>query len=76
MQSNPCAWDQRLLLKALFSQTADEVAEIAIRANQRGKVVVIPGWHNRLAVGLMRTLPEPLVRAIIGAGAAKYHLGD
>jgi uncharacterized protein len=60
----------------IFSQTADQVAEIAIRANQGGKVVVIPGWHNRLAVALMRTLPEPLVRTIIGAGAAKYHLGD
>jgi short-subunit dehydrogenase len=59
-----------------FPQTADEVAEFAIRANQRGRVVVIPGWHNRLAVALMRTLPEPLVRTIIAAGSAKYHLGD
>lgn len=59
-----------------FWQTAEEVAEIAIRANQRGKVVVVPGWHNRLAVALMRSLPEPLVRAIIAAGSAKYHLGD
>ena len=59
-----------------FSQTAEEVVEIAIRANQRGKVVVVPGWHNKLAVGLMRGLPEPIVRAIIGAGSAKYHLGD
>ena len=59
-----------------FSQTADEVAQIAIAANERGKVVVIPGWHNKLAVALMRTLPEPLVRAIISAGSAKYHLGD
>jgi len=59
-----------------FSQTADEVAQIAIRANARGRVVVIPGWHNQLAVALMRNLPEPLVRAIISAGSAKYHLGD
>lgn len=59
-----------------FSQTADEVAEIAIAANERGRVVVIPGWHNKVAVALMRTLPEPLVRAIIAAGSAKYHLGD
>ena len=59
-----------------FSQTADQVAEIAILANERGRVVVVPGWHNRLAVALMRGLPEPLVRAIIGAASAKYHLGD
>jgi len=59
-----------------FSQTADQVAEIAVTANARGRVVVIPGWHNRLAVALMRGLPEPLVRAIIAAGSAKYHLGE
>jgi short-subunit dehydrogenase len=57
-------------------QSAETVVETAIAANEAGKVVVIPGWHNKLAVALMRTLPEPLVRAIIGAGAKKYHLGE
>jgi short-subunit dehydrogenase len=57
-------------------QSAETVVETAITANEAGKVVVIPGWHNKLAVALMRTLPEPLVRAIIGAGAKKYHLGE
>jgi short-subunit dehydrogenase len=57
-----------------FSQTAKAVVEIAIRANEAGRVVVIPGWHNRLAVALMRALPEPLVRAAINKGAAKYRL--
>jgi uncharacterized protein len=57
-----------------FSQTAEEVAEIAIRANEAGQVVSIPGWHNRLAVALMRGLPEPIVRRIIAAGSAKYRL--
>ena len=60
----------------LVSQTAEQGVEIAIRANERGKVVVIPGWHNRLAAALMRGLPEPFVRAVIGAGSAKYHLGE
>jgi short-subunit dehydrogenase len=55
-------------------QTADEVVAEAIRGNERGKVVVIPGWHNRAAAVLLRTLPEPLVRRIIAAGSAKYHL--
>jgi short-subunit dehydrogenase len=59
---------------ARFSQSADRVAEIAIRANEAGRVVVVPGWHNRLAVALMRTLPEPLVRGAINAGAAKFRL--
>ena len=59
--------------RTLF-QTADEVAEAAIRANERGKVTVVPGWHNKVAATLLRTLPEPLVRRIIAAGSAKYHL--
>ena len=58
----------------LFWQTAEEVALAAIRGNERGKVVVIPGWHNRVAAALLRGLPEPLVRRIIAAGSAKYHL--
>ena len=59
-----------------FWQSAETVVETAIAANERGKVVVIPGWHNRLSVFLMRALPGSLVRAIIGAGAKNYHLGD
>ena len=55
-------------------QTADEVVAEAIRGNERGKMVVIPGWHNRVAAVLLRSLPEPLVRRIIAAGSAKYHL--
>jgi short-subunit dehydrogenase len=58
----------------MFSQTAEDVVRIAIRANDRGQIVVIPGWHNRAAVALMRGLPEPLVRAVINAGSAKFRL--
>lgn len=58
----------------LFFQTAEQVVETAIRANEAGKVVVIPGWHNKLAWLLMRLLPDPLVRAVIKAGSARYHL--
>jgi hypothetical protein len=57
-------------------QTAEQVVETTIRANARGRVVVVPGWHNKIAAALMRTLPEPLVRAIIAAGSARYHLED
>ena len=58
----------------LFSQTPDEVVRIAIEANARGKVVVVPGLHNQIAAFLLRRLPEGLVRAVIAAGSAKYHL--
>jgi short-subunit dehydrogenase len=57
-----------------FWLSAEAVAEATIRANERGRVVVIPGWHNRLAAALLRGLPEPLVRRVIAAGSAKYHL--
>jgi hypothetical protein len=60
----------------LFSQSAEAVVEATLRANARGRVVVVPGWHNKLAAGLMQTLPGPLVRAIIMAGSAKYRLED
>ena len=59
-----------------FSQSAEEVAQAGIRGVERGRVVVIPGWRNRLAVALMRTLPEPLVRRVIDAGAARYLVED
>jgi short-subunit dehydrogenase len=58
----------------LFFQTAEAVVETAIRANERGRVVVVPGWHNKLAAAMLRGLPEPIVRRIIAAGSAKYHL--
>lgn len=57
-------------------QTAEQVVEATIRANAKGRVVVVPGWHNKIAAALMKTLPEPVVRAIIAAGSAKYHLED
>jgi short-subunit dehydrogenase len=60
------------LKPGLGVQTADAVVEAAIRGNDAGRSVVIPGWHNRLAVGAMRLLPEPLVRGVINAAAARY----
>jgi len=57
-------------------QTAEEVAESAIEANRKGRVVFVPGLHNKLAATLLHYLPEPLVTAIIRRGSARYHLGD
>jgi short-subunit dehydrogenase len=57
-------------------QTADQVAEGAIHANKRGRVVFVPGFHNKVAAALLHYLPGPLVSAIIRKGSAKYHLGD
>jgi short-subunit dehydrogenase len=58
----------------LFWQSAEHVVEVAIRANEKGRVVVVPGWHNQLAAILLRHLPESWVSAAVRAGSAKYHL--
>jgi short-subunit dehydrogenase len=59
----------------MLTQTAEHVVKVAIAANEAGRVVVIPGWHNSLAVMLMRALPESWVRGAINTGAKKYLLG-
>ncbi|HTK34330.1 MAG TPA: SDR family oxidoreductase [Caulobacteraceae bacterium] len=55
-------------------QTAEQVVAAALAANDRGRVVAIPGWHNVLAAALLRYLPQGLVRAALMKGSAKYHL--
>ena len=57
-----------------FWQTAEEVVETAIRANEHGRVVVVPGWHNKVAAALMKYLPEWLTGALIRSGAEKYRI--
>jgi short-subunit dehydrogenase len=60
----------------LFWQSAQTVVSAAIAGNEAGRVVVIPGWHNKLAAILLQHLPQGLVRAVVQAGSARYHLGD
>ena len=59
-----------------FWQTPGQVADAAIAANEAGRVVVVPGWHNKLAAGLMQLLPDSLLSVLIRSGAAKYQLKD
>jgi short-subunit dehydrogenase len=58
----------------LFFQTAEQVVAAAIAANARGRVVIVPGWHNKIAAALLCYLPRGLVRAVLRAGSARYHL--
>ncbi len=58
----------------MFFQTVGPVVEAAMRGNEKGRVVVIPGWHNKLAVLLLRLVPEPIVKAVVAAGSARFHL--
>ena len=48
-----------------FFQTAEQVVERrASAANERGKGVVVPGWHNKLAAALLQlTCPSPWCEA-------------
>ena len=59
-----------------FFQTPEQVVRATLAANDRGRVVVVPGWHNKLAAAVLRYTPEPLLIAILGRASAKYHLGD
>jgi short-subunit dehydrogenase len=59
-----------------LAQDADAVAEKAVRANEAGRLIVIPGLANQLAAALMRILPRPLVRSVINAGASRYLVSD
>jgi short-subunit dehydrogenase len=60
----------------MFWQTAKAVVETAIRANDAGRVVVVPGLHNKLAAAMMKYLPESLTGALIRRGAAKYRIKE
>jgi short-subunit dehydrogenase len=55
-------------------QTAAEVAEAGVAGNEAGKLLVIPGLHNKLAVGMMRAIPEWISRPLILRGAQKFRL--
>lgn len=54
--------------------TPEQVVAAALKANDRGQVIVVPGWYNALAASLMRMLPQGLVRWGLMKGSAKYHL--
>jgi uncharacterized protein len=58
----------------LYLQTAEAVVETAITANEAGREVVVPGLPNKIAVLLMKLLPDTLMAAIIRPQARKYIL--
>ncbi|MBS0334429.1 MAG: SDR family NAD(P)-dependent oxidoreductase [Proteobacteria bacterium] len=59
-----------------FFQTAEQVAAETLAANARGKVVLVPGWHNKVAVAILKLTPACIAIPLIRRGAAKYHLED
>jgi short-subunit dehydrogenase len=59
-----------------FMMTSEAVVEATLKANAKGRTVVIPGLHNQIAAGLMKYLPDGLVTAIIRGAAEKYRVED
>jgi len=58
-----------------FVMTADAVVAAALRANDRSQTLAIPGFHNKLAAGLMKYLPDGVVIPILRRAAEKYRVG-
>lgn len=55
-------------------QTAEQVVAETLAANDKGRVVVVPGLHNKVAAAILHYAPEPLLIAILTRASAKYHL--
>lgn len=59
--------DRRVIPRSLW-MTAEEVVDASLRGLQQGRLIVIPGWHYRLLVGVQRWLPQGVRHAV----ALKY----
>ncbi len=59
-----------------MAQTPDEVAHEAWARNQTGHEIVVPAMLPKLVAGLMRFLPEPIMRALTRVAAEKYYVGE
>lgn len=49
-------------MPAFLLQTAEQVVDAALKGNDRGRLIVIPGWHNKATALLLKLLPDCLVR--------------
>jgi short-subunit dehydrogenase len=57
-------------------QTAEAVVRTTLAANNRGKVIVVPGLHNKAAAALMKYLPDAITAPLIRSAAEKYRMAD
>ncbi len=60
----------------MMTQSPEAVAAAAVRASEAGREVIVTGLHNKIAVAMMKLLPESLTAAIIRPQAAKFALPD
>ena len=59
-----------------FMMTAEAVVAAALSANDEGRVVCIPGAHNKVAAGLMKYLPDAITAPLIRGAAEKYRVKE
>ena len=52
--------------------TADFVVAESLRAFDRGKLIVVPGWRYKIIAGFIRTMPGTLMRRIASFAARRY----
>lgn len=55
-------------LPDLAWQTADEVAEAGLSGLRAGKVVIVPGLHNKALAGLAGVTPPGVLRRVTALG--------
>ena len=53
-------------------QTAEEVVEGTLSANAQGRLIYVPGWHNRVIAWSLQYLPRGWIRAMAQGSAKKY----
>ncbi len=61
---------------SFMTQKPEDVVTTAIKANEKGREVVISGLNNKIAAALMTHLPDRLMAALIRPTAAKFSLPD
>jgi uncharacterized protein len=63
--------DRSPIPKSLW-MTAEFVVEESLKAQDRGEVIVIPGWRYKMVVAGLKILPAGLKRKIFAGGASRY----
>jgi uncharacterized protein len=53
-------------------QSADEVADAALDGLRKGKAMIVPGTHNKVAAGLATAVPRGAKRRIVGAMSGRF----
>ncbi len=59
-----------------LTQSAESVVEAALKANEKGREVVVTGLVNQIAVAAMTLLPDGIITPLIRWGAKRYQMHD